>query len=199
MAYHSSTHPYSEKKRDSLLQPSSHDIYGPDYSRQSRSSTRSDTSTKTPMSRHKSSHGHERRHYDYEDDYLLRPSISREETYPADARRARSTRGRRSWPPAPIAEDERQALTKEHPRIRPRAYSDEGCMRGTIDQNPVLIELENHERRYVLVPQDGKKVSSLPLKGDGRPRRRSSPTPRQNGKPTSSQLNQDERHGKSAS
>ncbi|KIW06262.1 uncharacterized protein PV09_02734 [Verruconis gallopava] len=148
-------------KHDSFLSPSSHDVYG--YSRSSRSSVRLDVPV-AAMNRNKSVNERERRPYHYEPDHRSRSSIRREDTYPEFSRRSRSTRRTKSWPPPPSVEDEDESLAREHPRrSSPKPADDEVCMPGTIDQNPVLIDLENHERRFILVPQhDAKEETSQP-------------------------------------
>jgi hypothetical protein len=66
----------------------------------------------------------------------------------------RKTINLRTWPPQPTVEDEGVSLAKEFPRPKLHSVrSDEVCMRGTVNQDPVLIELDNNERRFVLIPK----------------------------------------------
>ncbi|QDS73975.1 hypothetical protein FKW77_008406 [Venturia effusa] len=92
----------------------------------------------------------------YHEQNLPPPPPRQQEYKPSvtDQRPARPSK-RRTWPPQPTVEDERISLAKEYPR--PRLHSvctDEVRMRGTVNQDPILIELDNHERRFVLVPKD---------------------------------------------
>lgn len=160
MDYSYDSHSYqpSRAKHDSFLQPSSRDVYG--YSRNSRSSTRLVVPPGEPISRNKSVNERERRPYHHDSEHRSRSSVRREETYPAFSTRAKWTRRRGSWPPNPSVEDEDEALEKEYPRRRnPKQSDDEVSMPGTVDQNPVLIELENRERRYVILPEDDTKTA----------------------------------------
>ncbi len=162
MDYSLDSHSYkksSRSKHDSFLHPSSHDFHG--NSRHSRSSIRLDVpSNDVSMSRNKSIHERERRPYHHGVDHRSRSSVRREETYPAFSERARSTRRQNTWPPNPSVEDEDEALAKEFPKRRStKEREDEVRMPGTPDQDPVLIELENHDRRFVLVPQDETRAS----------------------------------------
>jgi hypothetical protein len=67
----------------------------------------------------------------------------------ASPRRHRSRSSRRRWPPPPTVEDEEEALASEYPSQSSKKDSDSES-RGTIDQEPVIIELLNLERRFVL-------------------------------------------------
>ena len=151
-----SSHSSRPKKHDSFLSPTSpRDVYG--HSRHSRSSTRLDVPNEH-LSRNKSVEERERRPYGGNDEHRSRSSVRREETYPTFSNRSKSTRRRRSWPPNPSVEDEDSALEKEHPKRRsPKQDVDEVSMPGSVDQTPVLIEVENRERKFVLVPDNGEK------------------------------------------
>ncbi|KAK5013509.1 hypothetical protein LTR16_004489, partial [Cryomyces antarcticus] len=75
----------------------------------------------------------------------------------------RSSRGaRRRWPPAPIVEDGASSLAKEFRPVKALddEKSSEASCRGTIDQDPIIIEIDNNERRFVLV--EDVRPSALP-------------------------------------
>lgn len=55
----------------------------------------------------------------------------------------------RTWPPAPSVEDERIALSREYPPRLPTPIDVQS--RGDLEQDPILIALENYDRRFVLV------------------------------------------------
>ncbi|KAF2668658.1 hypothetical protein BT63DRAFT_282615 [Microthyrium microscopicum] len=58
---------------------------------------------------------------------------------------------RRRWPPSPSVEDEVVSLSKEY---RPHFSKDNHVQnRGTIDQDPLIIELVNLETRFMLVSE----------------------------------------------
>jgi hypothetical protein len=61
---------------------------------------------------------------------------------PPHHRRRRSHRPSRSYPPPPSVEDEVASLAKEHPKML-HDKGGEVCMRGTVDQEPIIIDLEN--------------------------------------------------------
>ena len=73
----------------------------------------------------------------------------------------------RRHPPPPSVEDEVTSLDREHlPQYEPES---DVRSRGTVDQEPILIELENHDRRFVLLSD----ASAEPNQGDRRRQRRS--------------------------
>lgn len=82
------------------------------------------------------------------------PPLSRSVSYPTGHRR------QATWPPFPTVEDLSEARAKEHdhPSLDENASDDAVVNRGSIDQEPVLLEVEeemskmNRERRFVLVP-----------------------------------------------
>lgn len=89
-----------------------------------------------------------------------RPSNYRhsyESRYSSTAKPARHRSYRRNrWPPSPSVEDEAVSLAKEFPTLVGSEVEDtsvEARTRGSVDQNPVLVELEqyNDERRFVIV------------------------------------------------
>ncbi|MCJ1485576.1 hypothetical protein MMC06_005751 [Schaereria dolodes] len=51
-------------------------------------------------------------------------------------------RSRQRWPPPPSVEDEEISLSHEHPPMRRDVPNDLVEMRGTIDQNPIILEVE---------------------------------------------------------
>jgi hypothetical protein len=66
----------------------------------------------------------------------------------------------RRWPPQPSVEDEKTALAREHlPPSVTGENSEAVPSRGSIDQEPLLIEVENRERRFVLLPDQDKTSS----------------------------------------
>ncbi|KAE9971181.1 hypothetical protein EG327_009949 [Venturia inaequalis] len=118
------------------------------------------TRARSRDSRYDYNHG---RNYDSRPSYReqnLPPPPPRPQEYKSsvtDQRPARPSK-RRTWPPQPFVEDERISLAKEHPRPKLHSVrSDEVRMRGTVDQDPILIELDNpDERRFVVIPKDDK-------------------------------------------
>jgi hypothetical protein len=62
-------------------------------------------------------------------------------------------RSRRRYPPSPSVEDEVASLAKEYPPQWTKSEDDVES-RGTIDQDPLVIELCNHERRYVVLSDE---------------------------------------------
>jgi len=70
---------------------------------------------------------------------------------------------KRTWPPSPSVEDEREALAKEAPSSVGSSGQAEGEQpintRGTVDQDSLLDEIEqprvaqDHDRRFVLVSE----------------------------------------------
>ncbi|KAK6002462.1 hypothetical protein QM012_002100 [Aureobasidium pullulans] len=80
----------------------------------------------------------------------------------------------RRWPPPPYVEDEEDSLRREH---KPeRVHNDHIPSRGTIGQDPLLIDVPDHipDRRYVWVPsaRTSPKAHSTPSSDDERARRR---------------------------
>jgi hypothetical protein len=170
---------YPSKKHDSFIQHTTRDSYPLRYS---ASNNYVGPAESVPMKGHSSrdnrSHNHDR-YYDPRPSYNSRPN-----TPPPPPHHRRK---KRSWPPAPSVEDERISLAKE---LRPALCDDGGevVMRGTIDQDPIMIDVENREEsRFVLVrdrdvnsskqsksekddwqrrPQEKEKVAPLPLKVD---------------------------------
>ncbi|TKA77871.1 hypothetical protein B0A49_01849 [Cryomyces minteri] len=116
---------------------------------ESRHRLRDDNPTSSSSSKHT---------YSYDPRYSYPPPRSRS---PPQA--FRSSRGaRRRWPPAPIAEDEASSLAREFRPVKALddEKSSEASCRGTIDQEPIIVEIDNNERRFVLV-EDGR-PSALP-------------------------------------
>ena len=73
------------------------------------------------------------RRYDRDDDYEPRERNS------SRAPRSRSRhRPRRRWPPSPIVETERQALSKEYRPVYIKYREEEAHSRGSIDQQPII-------------------------------------------------------------
>ncbi|PIB01423.1 hypothetical protein CB0940_01829 [Cercospora beticola] len=77
-------------------------------------------------------------------------------------------RKRRSWPPQPCAEDEAVALRKEADSLLllKRIGKDEVPSRGSIDQDPVIVDnpdfVNQHERRFVLKQSSQSSTGTLP-------------------------------------
>jgi hypothetical protein len=102
--------------------------------------------------------------YDPRYSYSSPPVPPRTPTYPSGPEYQRRAR----WPPAPSVEDEVDALTKEFASTISISdlSSGEAKSRGTVDQEPILVEVEqpksneNDERRFVLVPEAGRSSSS---------------------------------------
>ena len=73
------------------------------------------------------------RRYDRDDDYEHRAR------YSSRAPRSRSRHlPRRRWPPSPIVETERQALSKEYRPVYSKHGEEEAQSRGSIDQQPII-------------------------------------------------------------
>jgi hypothetical protein len=143
MAYSSQYSNYPSKKHDSFIQPQS--------PRSPAATYRYDAADHVPvMNSGRDSHYHYNdRYYDPRSSYSHNPP-SRPNTPPSRRHRTRSFRRRRSWPPPPSVEDEAVSLAKElHPVLLDNG--DEVVMRGTINQEPVLIDVDNRESRFVLV------------------------------------------------
>lgn len=139
------------------------------------------TRTRSRDSRYDYNHG---RNHDSRPSYReqnLPPPTQRPQEYKSlvtDQKPARSSK-RRTWPPQPIVEDEGVSLAKEYPRPKLHSVcSDEVRMRGTVNQDPILIELDNpDERRFVMVPKDEKlqkqdESGPIPKQQAREPRRR---------------------------
>jgi len=144
-------HTYQPIKHDAYMDRSqSRDSYG--YSRYSAN----DNSTlhspdHIPMTRTRSRDS--RYDYNYGRSFESRPSY-REQNLPPPPPRPQENRSsvtdqgrtraskQRTWPPQPTVEDEGISLAREYPR--PKLHSvcnDEVRMRGTVNQDPILIEL----------------------------------------------------------
>lgn len=84
------------------------------------------------------------------------------------------SRQRRQWPPPPKAEEEKAALARE---FRPDTITrdDEALSKGTIDQEPIILEVPEfiNDRRFVLLPTKGKDKDTItpPSSDDERKRR----------------------------
>lgn len=150
-------HPDRSQSRDShgysrySLAPDNSTLQSPDHIPMAR--------TRSRDSRYDYNHG---RNYDsrpsYREQHLPPPPPRPQEckSSVSDQRPARPSK-RRTWPPQPTVEDEGISLAKEYPRPKLHSVcSDEVRMRGTVNQDPILIELDNHDRRFVLVPKDEK-------------------------------------------
>lgn len=57
-------------------------------------------------------------------------------------------RPRRSWPPSPKAEDERLSLSREHEPQWSDTRTEEAQSRGTIDQQPIIEDVNPQPRRF---------------------------------------------------
>jgi hypothetical protein len=150
MAYSSPYNSFPPKKHDSFIQPTSLDSHA--SLRYSASSSYSNLMRSVPM---ENSSSRDNR-YRYDDRYYDPRSYQhipppRSSTPPSSHHRTRSFRKRRSWPPPPSVEDEVVSLAKE---LRPAVLHDNGgevVMRGTVDQDPIIIDVDNHESRFVLL------------------------------------------------
>ena len=49
---------------------------------------------------------------------------------------------RRRWPPSPFVEDEEASLAHEYKPAQPDSARDEGRMRGSLDQQPIILEVD---------------------------------------------------------
>lgn len=78
----------------------------------------------------------------------------------------------RQWPPPPKVEEEKIALAREFEPLE-TSSDDETPSRGTIDQDPIIQDVPEfiHDRRFVLLPSDGKTITTPPTSDDERKRR----------------------------
>lgn len=72
---------------------------------------------------------------------------------------------RRRWPPPPVVEDEEVSLKHEYKPGRPDSTRDEGFMRGSLDQQPMILEVnppksEVHNEHGLDVECDGTSLES---------------------------------------
>ncbi|TID24080.1 Protein phosphatase PP2A regulatory subunit A [Venturia nashicola] len=116
------------------------------------------TRTRSTDGRYDSNHGRSHGSRASYREQSLPPPPPRPQEYKSSvtgSRPARSSK-RRAWPPQPMVEDEGISLAKEYPRPKVHSVrSDEVRMRGTVNQDPILIELDNpDERRFVIVSND---------------------------------------------
>ena len=78
-------------------------------------------------------------------------------------RRTSPPRPRRTWPPPPTVEDEKTALARES-RHDQGSVSDETPSRGSLDQDPIILEVPEYipDRRFVMLPSESKTTKSNP-------------------------------------
>ncbi|KAH0269858.1 NAD(P)-binding protein, partial [Aureobasidium melanogenum] len=112
-------------------------------------------------------------YHDFTQPYLY-PSIPTRTRSRAPTKSRDHSRAPRQWPPLPYVEDEEDSLRREY---KPEPiHNDHIPSRGTIGQEPLLIDVPDHipDRRYVWVPsaRDSSIAQSTPSSDDERARRR---------------------------
>jgi hypothetical protein len=70
---------------------------------------------------------------------------------------ATSTRLKLQWPPSPSCEDEDVSLSREHSPALPELEASEVKMRGSIDQQPILVEVGKEEKEASKSPNEKNK------------------------------------------
>ncbi|KAI9690845.1 MAG: hypothetical protein M1822_008464, partial [Bathelium mastoideum] len=83
----------------------------------------------------------------------------------------RSPYQRQSWPPSPSVEDESEALAKEAgpASVSEDDSSDDACMRGSLNQEPIMLEVKPEEqaRQLVRTPSTGSEKSKTASEASG--------------------------------
>ncbi|KAI4735925.1 hypothetical protein E4T50_13556 [Aureobasidium sp. EXF-12298] len=112
-------------------------------------------------------------YHDFPQPYLY-PSIPTRTRSRAPTKSRDHSRAPRRWPPPPYVEDEEDSLKREY-KPEP-THNDHIPSRGTIGQEPLLIDVPDHipDRRYVWVPsaRESPNAQSTPPSDDERARRR---------------------------
>ncbi|KAG9832368.1 NAD(P)-binding protein, partial [Aureobasidium melanogenum] len=112
-------------------------------------------------------------YHDFPQPYLY-PSIPTRTRSRAPTKSRDHSRAPRRWPPVPYVEDEEDSLKREY-KPEP-THNDHIPSRGTIGQEPLLIDVPDHipDRRYVWVPsaRESPNAQSTPPSDDERARRR---------------------------
>ncbi|KAG9751303.1 NAD(P)-binding protein, partial [Aureobasidium melanogenum] len=112
-------------------------------------------------------------YHDFPQPYLY-PSIPTRTRSRAPTKSRDHSRAPRRWPPVPYVENEEDSLKREY-KPEP-THNDHIPSRGTIGQEPLLIDVPDHipDRRYVWVPsaRESPNAQSTPPSDDERARRR---------------------------
>jgi hypothetical protein len=133
---------YPSSKHDSFIQPTKRDSYSSRYSTSNNNCDPAESGFMKGYSSRDSRSRHHDRYYD------PRASLSSRPNTPPNTHHRRR---RCTWPPPPSVEDETASLAKELRPVLPDNGGDV-VMRGTIDQEPVLIDVDIQEAsRFVLV------------------------------------------------